>query len=82
MGGTLTMAFTRRRNAQYGTFWVSGTVRRLVVGACTLLGPEGPNTHALMVWGFFLWAMKVLHHLQGDHGAARILRTTQWTRAS
>lgn len=69
---------------------ISGLVRRFGgwkvlgegTGACTLLGPEGPDADlsgsGLNLWTSFclpLWG-------QVDGGSARTLRTTQWTRAS
>ena len=61
-------------------------------GWCTLLGPEGPGfllLLAVMVGGGGGWAVWVLRRARvnlllwwGSAGADRMLRTTQWTRAS
>lgn len=45
-------------------------------GACTLLGPEGPDVHALGVWGWFLQAFAEAGFAGGGGGSDRLLRTT------
>ena len=51
------------------------------VGACTLLGPEGPG--AGILFSVSSWAhSRCRLLLVGGVGTARTLRTTQWTRAS
>lgn len=68
---------------------VSGRVRNfgcwkewgLGVGACTLLGPEGPGAD-LRVRFCSSGPLVVCPVGQAVRGTARTLRTTQWTRAS
>ena len=48
-------------------------------GACTLLGPEGPDAASAVT---ILRAFSVAGGAGGGEGTARTLRTTQWTRAS
>ncbi len=50
-------------------------------GACTLLGPEGPDADPLGS-GLNLWASFCFPGGEAVRGTARTLRTTQWTRAS
>jgi hypothetical protein len=54
-----------------------------LVGACTLLGPEGPDASAPFGGGCGrdLWAPFRMPWVCVG-GTARTLRTTQWTRAS
>jgi hypothetical protein len=47
---------------------------------CTLLGPEGPGRHPRMLLGPL--DLDVSESISSTQGTARILRTTQWTRAS
>ena len=82
VGGTFDMASARL--ILTSTPGPSGSGGRVGVGergACTLLGPEGPDA-CLSGWCLTLWALELPAVVGGFGGAARTLRTTQWTRAS
>lgn len=75
MGGTLDKASFGEIRAEYAASAV-GKGRVCRAGACTLLGPEGPDV-IIRTSGPFLVSL-----LGDGRGSARTLRTTQWTRAS
>ncbi len=79
MGGTLTLALGGSRPAQYRCSQ-RGTVGLVSPGACTLLGPEGPDG-AFRRLRTPLDRMADAQCAEAD-GTDRMLRTTQWTRAS
>lgn len=64
----------------FSTTFGFGTGLGSWVGACTLLGPEGPGVTPLGVAAVPLGLL--LLPLAVGVGTARTLRTTQWTRAS
>ena len=91
MGGTLTVqsgarlpVSVRQVSSGVGLERVGGER----VGWCTLLGPEGPGFLLTRECGEGLglrvlrWAGVNLPVWWGSVGADRMLRTTQWTRAS
>jgi hypothetical protein len=77
----LTFTFVPGQSPVRPSGWEEGWFGVIVL--CTLLGPEGPGTDLRVGGGNFIgpyfgssfggWAV---------WGTARILRTTQWTRAS
>jgi hypothetical protein len=79
MGGTLTLALEGSGRTEYRCLQ-RGKVGPGRSGACTLLGPEGPD-------GAFWRRRTPLDRMAEALGAEvdgtdRKLRTTQWTRAS
>lgn len=78
MGGTYDEASSGGLSAEYVVFRGGWNGGGLLVGACTLLGPEGPGFMPSGSSGLILSPVLLV----GGVGAARTLRTTQWTRAS
>lgn len=88
MGGTLTVQLGVMLPTSVRSACRVGTGRGGAVGWCTLLGPEGPGFLLLREWWWGL-GLRVLRRARvnlllwwGSAGADRMLRTTQWTRAS
>ena len=98
MGGTLTVQVGVMLRRQYiGRERLVGTGRGVVIVWCTLLGPEGPGFPARCGRGLSRMGLPVMVGsccgsssgpcdagavVLVEDGADRMLRTTQWTRAS
>lgn len=88
MGGTLTVQLGVMLPTSVRSACRVGTGRGGAAGWCTLLGPEGPGFLSSREWWWGL-GLRVLLRARvnlplwwGSAGADRMLRTTQWTRAS
>ena len=85
MGGTSTIGCRNRRHRdQYASSWGGNVGCRGSTGACTLLGPEGseplPGTVGGSVPRTLAGPLELVSVVRGS--TDRMLRTTQWTRAS